>query len=346
MSRYDLLRRQLAAQPHRWLVTGVAGFIGSHLLEALLLLDQEVVGLDNFTSGSKRNLDEVRSGVSAPQWARFSLHEGSVTNLETCRAVCAGADYVLHQAGFVSVPLSLENSLACHETNVTGTLHILLAARDARVRRVVYASSSAVYGDDPRLPKVESQIGRPLSPYGASKQIAEIYARLFHDQFNLEAIGLRYFNIFGPRQDPAGGYAAVIPHWIARILHGEPCVIHGDGSMSRDFCPVADVVQANLLAATSDARIGPETVLNVALGGGTTLAQLHALLAGAATSLDLAKPRPAILGPARAGDIVHSVADISAARRLIGFESSTGLGPALVETMRWYSAIRFPHSAS
>ena len=264
MSRYDLLRRQLAAQPSRWLVTGVAGFIGSHLLETLLLLDQEVVGLDNFASGSRPNLEDVQSRVSATQWARFTFHEGSVADGETCRRVCAGADYVLHQAGFVSVPRSLENPVECHETNVTGTLQILLAARTAGARRVVYASSSAVYGDDPRVPKAESMIGRPLSPYGASKWMAEIYAALLEAQFGVGASGLRYFNIFGPRQDPAGGYAAVIPRWIGRLIRGEECLIHGDGTSTRDFCPVADVVQANLLAATSEGHA--EKVFNVGLG--------------------------------------------------------------------------------
>jgi UDP-N-acetylglucosamine 4-epimerase len=336
MSRYDLLRNQLAAQPSRWLITGVAGFIGSHLLETLLGLDQEVVGLDNFASGARRNLDDVQSRVSGSQWARFTIHEGSVADSETCRKVCAGVDYILHQAGFVSVPRSLENPLECDETNVTGTLQILLAASDARVRKVVYASSSAVYGDDPRLPKAESMIGRPLSPYGASKWMAEIYAQLFQAQFGVGTVGLRYFNIFGPRQDPAGGYAAVIPRWIGKLIRGDECMIHGDGTSTRDFCPVSDVVQANLLAATGEG-LG-ENVFNVALGTSTTLRQLYGLLSEAAVSLGLATPRPVVHGPVRPGDIEHSVADISAARKLLGFEPSPNLVPALRETMSWYAS--------
>jgi UDP-N-acetylglucosamine 4-epimerase len=336
MSRYELLRSQLAVQPRRWLITGVAGFIGSHLLETLLGLDQEVVGLDNFASGARRNLDDVQSRVSGSQWARFTFHEGSVADSEICRKVCAGADYVLHQAGFVSVPRSLENPLECHETNVTGTLQILLAARDAQVRKVVYASSSAVYGDDPRLPKTESMLGRPLSPYGASKWMAEIYAQLYQAQFGVGAIGLRYFNIFGPRQDPAGGYAAVIPRWIGKLICGEACMIHVDGKSTRDFCPVSDVVQANLLAATSDGI--EENVFNVALGSSTTLLQLSTLLSAAAVSLGLPNPGPVVHGPVRPGDIEHSVADISAAQKLLGFEPSPNLAPALRETMNWYTS--------
>lgn len=319
------------------MVTGVAGFIGSHLLETLLTLDQQVRGLDNFASGSSRNLDEVRTRVSAAQWARFSLLEGSVASLETCRTASAGMDYVLHQAGFVSVPLSLEDPLACHETNVTGTLQILLAAREAQVRRIVYASSSAVYGDDVHLPKIESGVGRPLSPYGASKLMAETYARLLDEQFNVASMGLRYFNIFGPRQNPAGGYAAVIPQWIGKLLRGEECVIHGDGGITRDFCPVADVVQANLLAATSELPANVVPVFNVAAGSSTTLDRLHVLLSEAAESLGLAKPQPVRYGPARLGDILHSAADITAIRKALGFEPSANLAAALEKTVRWYA---------
>ena len=284
MSRYETLRRQLAAEPHRWLITGVAGFIGSHLLEALLGLDQHVVGLDDFSFGVKANLDEVRARVGEKRWGNFQFRERSVADLEMCRAACAHVDYVLHQAGFVSVPLSLENPLVCHTTNVTGTLNVLLAAREAEVRRVVYASSSAVYGDDARLPKIEAEIGRPLSPYGASKRMAEIYAQVFAGQFGVESVGLRYFNVFGARQNPTGGYAAVIPQWIGRMLRGEECVIHGSGGITRDFCPVADVVQANLLAATGELAAEAGRVFNVALGGSTTLDELHALLSKATAS--------------------------------------------------------------
>jgi len=338
MSRYEELRHRLASQPHRWLITGVAGFIGSHLLEALLALDQDVMGLDDFSSGAWRNLEEARVRVGDAKWARFAFRDESVADFAACRAACAGVDYVLHQAGFVSVPLSLENPLACHETNVTGTLNVLLAARESRVQRVVYASSSAVYGDDAQLPKVESEIGRPLSPYGASKRMAEIYAQLFADQCGLESVGLRYFNIFGPRQNPSGGYAAVIPQWIGKLVRGEECVIHGDGGITRDFCPVADVVQGNLLAATGELPANTGSVFNVALGGSTTLNQLHTLLASAATSLDLATPLPIRYGPPREGDILHSSADTTAIRTALGFEPSTSIATALEETVKWYAS--------
>jgi UDP-N-acetylglucosamine/UDP-N-acetylgalactosamine 4-epimerase len=342
MSHYARLRQQLAAQPQRWLVTGVAGFIGSHLLEALLALDQHVVGLDDFSSGAKANLDEVRSCVGEKRYGQFRFHEGSVADLETCRRVCANVDYVLHQAGFVSVPLSLENPLACHQTNVTGTLNVLLAVREAGVRRVVYASSSAVYGDDARLPKIEAEIGRPLSPYGASKRMAEIYAQVFAGQFGVESVGLRYFNIFGPRQNPTGGYAAVIPQWIGQMLRGEECVINGSGGIARDFCPVADVVQANLLAAAGELAVEAGRIFNVALGGSTTLDQLYALLARAVGALGVSKPRPVRHGPPREGDILHSAADITAIRQALGFEPSASIAPALEETVCWYAAHEKP----
>jgi UDP-N-acetylglucosamine 4-epimerase len=338
MIPYTQLRQQLGARPRRWLITGVAGFIGSHLLEALLTLDQHVVGLDDFSSGAKANLDEVQTRVGGQRWEQFRFCKGSVADLETCQAACANVDYVLHEAGFVSVPLSLENPLACHATNVTGTLNMLLAARGAGVKRVVYASSSAVYGDDARLPKTEAQTGRPLSPYGASKRMAEIYAEVVAGQFGVESVGLRYFNIFGPRQNPAGGYAAVIPQWIGRMLRGEECVIHGSGGITRDFCPVADVVQANLLAATGELAAGSERVFNVALGGRTTLDQLHALLGESATRLGFAKPLPVRYGPPREGDIMHSAADITAIRQALGFAPSASIAPALKETFQWYAS--------
>jgi UDP-N-acetylglucosamine 4-epimerase len=337
MSSYETLRGQLATTPHRWLITGVAGFIGSHLLEGLLKLDQNVVGLDDFSSGSRRNLEEVQASVGPDRWARFAFHEGSVVDLETCRAACAQVDYVLHEAGFVSVPLSVENPLACNATNATGTLNILVAARDAGVRRLVYASSSAVYGDDTRPTKIESQIGQPLSPYGASKYMAEIHAAVFARVFGLPSIGLRYFNIFGPRQNPAGGYAAVIPQWIGKMLRGEECGIHGDPGITRDFCPVGDVVQANLLAATSPTPKDAAEIFNVALGGSTTLQELHAMLATGVQALSRPKPPPPRLGPARQGDILHSAADVAALRKSLGFVPCASLDAALHETVRWYA---------
>jgi UDP-N-acetylglucosamine 4-epimerase len=336
MTAYDRLRQELIAEPRTWLITGVAGFIGSHLLEALLVLDQRVIGLDNLSTGAPRNLDLVRDGVTPEQWGRFQFHEGSVADMSACRTATDHVDYILHHAGFVSVPLSLEDPIACHDTNVTGTLNLLTAARDNRVRRVVYASSSAVYGDDTRLPKVEAQIGRPLSPYGASKWMSEIYARLFLDNFGLGSIGLRYFNIFGPRQNPAGGYAAVIPQWIAAMLGGGECVIHGDGTITRDFCPVANVVQANLLAATTRHREAVGQVFNVALGGSTTLRELHELIANALASIGT-PAKPIRYGPPRPGDIQHSSADTSAIRRALDFEAEVSISEGLQQTVRWYA---------
>jgi UDP-N-acetylglucosamine 4-epimerase len=338
MSRYSLLQDELRAEPRAWLVTGAAGFIGSHLLEALLGLGQRVVGLDNFSTGSPRNLDDVRARVGETAWGRFDFCEGTVADIGACREACAGVDYVLHHAGFVSVPLSIEDPVACHDTNVTGTLNVLVAARDHRVRRVVHASSSAVYGDDRRLPNVEEQIGRPLSPYGASKLIGEIYARQFQQHYGLESICLRYFNIFGPRQNPAGGYAAVIPHWITALLRGEKCRINGDGGITRDFCPVGDVVQANLLAATTTRASASGEIFNVALGQRTTLERLYALIAERIGEVTGHAAPPVEMGKARAGDIPHSGADISKIVRELGFAPGADLTAALDETVRWYFA--------
>jgi UDP-N-acetylglucosamine/UDP-N-acetylgalactosamine 4-epimerase len=336
MTAYERLRLELAAEPRKWLITGVAGFIGSHLLETLLKLDQKVSGLDNLSTGTPRNLEAVKDRVTAEQWARFEFQEGSVADMGACRVASDRADYVLHHAGFISVPLSIEDPVACHDTNVTGTLNLLIAARDNRVRRIVYASSSAVYGDDARQAKVEAEIGVPLSPYGASKRMSEIYARLFFDTYGLESVGLRYFNIFGPRQNPAGGYAAVIPQWIATLLRGGECTIHGDGGITRDFCPVANVVQANLLAATTRNRQALGEVFNVALGGSTTLAELYELI-GARVAATGTKVPPVKYGPARPGDIQHSSADIGAARRALEFEPEVSVAEGLVETAGWYA---------
>jgi UDP-N-acetylglucosamine 4-epimerase len=337
MSPYELLRARLASEPQRWLITGVAGFIGSHLLETLLTLNQDVVGLDNLSTGSKRNLKEVRSRVQPAQWERFRFQEGSVTNPDACREASDGVDYILHQAGFVSVPRSIEDPEACHETNARGTLNILLAAHAGGVRRVVYASSSAVYGDDPRVPKIESQIGRPLSPYGASKLEAEHHAQEQFEKRGMDSVGLRYFNIFGPRQDPTGGYAAVIPQWIGRLLRGEQCVINGDGSITRDYCPVEDAIQANLLAAVGKLNSSSPRIFNVALGSSTTLDALYTLISGAMARLGTARPQPLYYGPPRIGDSPHSSADITAIRQILGFSPSASPISGLDATIRWYA---------
>ena len=322
-----------------WLVTGAAGFIGSNLLEELLRADQAVVGLDNFVAGHRANLAAVQAAVTAEQWSRFRLVEGDIRDPETCRQACAGAGVVLHQAALGSVPASLNDPAGYHAVNATGTLNMLVAARDAGVRRFVYASSSAVYGDDERLPKLESQVGRPLSPYSASKAVNELHAAMFGRCYGMETVGLRYFNVFGPRQDPRGAYAAVIPAWIAAMLQGEPVYINGDGATSRDFCFVADVVQANLAAATTTRAEAVNQVYNVAAGRRTTLLELFGLL-----RQKLAPYRPGLeeLQPqfraARVADIRHSLADIGLARRLLGFAPKFDVERGLGAALSWYLA--------
>jgi UDP-N-acetylglucosamine 4-epimerase len=319
------------------LVTGVAGFIGSHLLEELLRLDQEVVGLDNFSTGSKTNLDEVRSQVTSAQWSRFRFVEGDLADAEACRRACAGVDLVLHQAALGSVPRSIEDPLGSHRSNVTGFLNLFVAARDARVRRVVYASSSAVYGDDPNLPKVESKTGRPLSPYAATKAMNETYAGVFARAYGFDSVGLRYFNVFGPRQDPEGAYAAVIPKWVAALLKKETVFINGDGETSRDFCYVANVVQANLLAATTNNPDGANEVFNIALGERTTLNELFRLLQTSLREKDPSLPeqKPSYRD-FRAGDVRHSLADITKAQKLLGYRPTHRIEAGLRLAMEWY----------
>lgn len=339
MPAYDTLQNTLRAAPRRWLVTGVAGFIGSHLAETLLKLDQFVVGLDNFATGKRANLEQVQAAVSPAQWTRFAFHEGDICSPDTCRRVCAGVDYVLHQAALGSVPRSLAEPLASHEANATGTVNIFLAARETAVRRVVYASSSAVYGDHPGLPKVEAHIGRMLSPYAATKWMDEIYADVFARCYGLQTIGLRYFNVFGARQDPDGPYAAVIPKWIAALLHGQPVRIHGDGETSRDFCYIANVVQANLLAALAENPAAVNQVYNIAVGERTSLNQLFHVIK---TKLAVARPdlpiAPPTYGEFRPGDVRHSLADISKAKTLLGYAPTHRLDQGLGEALEWYAA--------
>lgn len=327
----------LASQSHSWLVTGAAGFIGSHLVEALLRRGQRVSGLDNLSTGDLANLADVRARVGEEAWARFHFQEGSVTDFETCRAACLGVDFVLHQAGFVSVPQSIEDPLWCNAVNVDGTLHMLAAARDAGCRRFVYASSSAVYGDDETMPKVEHRIGRPLSPYGASKRIDEIYAGVFWENFHTPGIGLRYFNVFGPRQNPEGGYAAVIPRWITALVRGEQCHIHGDGENTRDFCHIENIVQANLLAALTPNEAALGQAYNVGLGAQTSLRELYHAIAAHFPD-PAVRGRSPVYGPARPGDIIHSSADISKIQRDLGFEPAVSVDAGLAETVAWYAA--------
>jgi UDP-N-acetylglucosamine 4-epimerase len=325
---------EIRQSPRLWLVTGVAGFIGSNLLEALLKLDQRVIGLDNFSTGRRKNLEEVRGLVNTGQWSRFQMIEGDIRNLAACRSACKGAEIVLHQAALGSVPGSLADPVGCHESNVTGFVNMLAAAREAAVKRVVYASSCAVYGDDPEMPKKEEHVLRLLTPYAASKAMNEVYADVFARCFGCDLIGLRYFNIFGRRQDPAGAYAAVIPKWISALLKGEQTFINGDGETSRDFCFVANVVQANLLAATTSNRGASNQIYNIGLGKRTTLNQLFALIQN---SLKKRDPTLEIRQPMhrefRTGDLRDSVADISKASRLLGFEPSRSLEEDLEKAM-------------
>lgn len=336
---FEQLKSSLRLAPQKWLVTGAAGFIGSHLVQELLSLEQEVVGLDNLSTGHRANLDDVRSRLTAVQWNRFRFHEGDITRLDDCQRACAGVQRVLHQAALGSVPRSIADPRLSHASNVDGFINMLVAARDARVSRFVYASSSSVYGDHPTLPKVEATIGRPLSPYAATKFINEVYAGTFYRSYGLPVIGLRYFNVFGPRQDPNGAYAAVIPKWFAAAAHGEPVLINGDGETSRDFCYIANVVQANLLAATSTNPEAVDQVYNVAVGCRTTLNGLFSLIRAR-----VARVRPAAADlkpqyqPERAGDVRHSLADITLVKTRLGYAPTHDIDQGLDEASAWYLA--------
>ena len=336
MNRYQQVKEALKAQPRTWLVTGVAGFIGSNLLETLLKLDQNVVGLDNFATGHQRNLDEVQTRVTLAQWSRFQFQRGDIRELADCQRACQGVNAVLHQAALGSVPRSLADPITTNSANLSGFLNMLVAARDAQVQSFTYAASSSTYGDHPALPKVEENIGKPLSPYAVTKYVNELYADVFSKCYGFHPIGLRYFNVFGPRQDPNGAYAAVIPKWTAALMQGEAVFINGDGETSRDFCYVANAVQANLLAATTAAPEARNQVYNVAVGDRTTLNQLYGLLQSGLVSLgvnNLAKPT---YRDFRAGDVRHSQADVGKARRLLGYEPTHSLMQGLDEALPWY----------
>ena len=340
MNRSEEMIAGVKASPRVWLVTGVAGFIGSNLLETLLRHGQEVAGIDNFATGSRANLEDVRRSVDTAAWTRFRMIEGDICDLKTCRDACAGADYVLHQAALGSVPRSLADPVATNESNVNGFVNMLYAAKEAGVRRFVFASSSSVYGDHPALPKVEDQIGNCLSPYAVSKRVNELYAEVFSRCYGMECIGLRYFNVFGPRQDPNGAYAAVIPRWIAAMIEGKPVEINGDGETSRDFCYVANAVQANLLAATVENSEAVNKLYNIAVGQRTTLNQLFDLLRD---RLLPEFPQLAATEPHhrdfRPGDVRHSHADISRARALLGYEPTHRMEDGLDEALAWYVAM-------
>lgn len=337
MSAYRNLQGELRHSPHTWLVTGVAGFIGSNLLEALLKLNQKVIGLDNFATGYRYNLEEVRQGVGQDRWQNFTFIEGDIRSLADCRAACAGVDYVLHEAALGSVPRSLEDPITTNEANVTGFLNMLTAGRDAGVRRFVYAASSSTYGDHPALPKVEEAIGKPLSPYAVTKYVNELYADVFARCYGFETIGLRYFNIFGRRQDPNGAYAAVIPKWFAALLGNETVYINGDGETSRDFCYIENVIQANLLAACVDEKAAWNQVYNVAVGQRTTLNQLFSLIRdNVAGAFPEAGSAQSAYRDFRAGDVRHSLADIGKAQRLLGYSPTHTIEEGLREAAQWY----------
>lgn len=343
---YESLRSRLAAAPRRWLVTGGAGFIGSHLIETLLELGQQVAALDNFSTGHRRNLEDLLS--ANPDWTnQLRIFEGDLENPGRCLEAAAGVDHILHQGALGSVPRSMEDPLASHQSNATGTLNLFEAARRAGVKRVVYASSSAVYGDEPNLPKVEERTGNLLSPYAATKAVDEVYANAYSRAYGMEFAGLRYFNVFGPRQDPEGPYAAVIPIWVSAMLRGEPIVIYGDGETTRDFTYVANVVQANLLAATVPTLADPSRVFNVAIGGQTSLNQLFAALRDQLRLLrpDLKIPDP-VYRDFRPGDVRHSLADYSRAREELGFAPTHDLATGLALAMEWYAGAVVPAASA
>ena len=339
MSAYETLKTQLQCKQHTWLITGAAGFIGSNLLEALLQLNQKVVGLDNFSTGHQRNLDEVQSIVTPAQWQNFSFMRADICNFAECQKACNGVDYVLHQAALGSVPRSVEDPITSNASNVTGFLNMLVAARNAKVKCFVYAASSSTYGDHPGLPKVEDHIGKPLSPYAVTKYVNELYADVFGKTYDLRSIGLRYFNVFGPRQDPDGAYAAVIPKWIASMVKGEPVYINGDGETSRDFCYIANVVQANLLAASTQNTDAVNQVYNIAVGDRSTLNELYAQLKqNLISSCPHLKDAQAVYREFRAGDVRHSLASIDKAIEMLGYEPTQSMGQGVARVVSWYTA--------
>ena len=333
---YQQLQTQLRNQPRRWLVTGVAGFIGSNLLEALLKLDQSVVGLDNFATGFQHNLDEVRGLVSPEQWARFQFIEGDIRQQADCQKACESVDHVLHQAALGSVPRSLADPVTTNSANITGYLNMLVAAREAQVKSFTYAASSSTYGDHPALPKIEDRIGKPLSPYAVTKYVNELYADVFAKCYGFETIGLRYFNVFGPRQNPNGAYAAVIPKWAGSLLQGETVFINGDGETSRDFCFIQNAIQANLLAATTTRPEARNQVYNVAVGDRTTLNDLFRLIRDTLVPHGVPAGTEPTYRDFRAGDVRHSLADVSKANSLLGYVPTHRLAQGVGEAMPWY----------
>lgn len=336
MIQYQTVCEQLQQAPKTWLITGVAGFIGSNLLETLLKLNQNVVGLDNFATGHQHNLDEVQSLVKPDQWANFKFYEGDIRDFEDCQKACAGVDYVLHQAALGSVPRSIADPITTNAANITGFLNMLVAARDANVSSFTYAASSSTYGDHPALPKVEENIGNPLSPYAVTKYVNELYAEVFARTYGFKTIGLRYFNVFGKRQDPNGAYAAVIPKWTAAIIANDDVFINGDGETSRDFCFIENTVQANILAATTQNDEAKNQVYNVAVGDRTTLNDLFNAIKAALNENGVTYTKEPVYRDFRAGDVRHSQASINKIQSLLGYEPTKKINQGIELAMGWY----------
>lgn len=337
MERYQNIQLELKKSPKQWVITGVAGFIGSNLLEALLRLDQSVVGMDNFSTGSQKNLDDVRENVSKEQWNRFFFNKGDILDSKLCQKICEDADYVLHQAALGSVPRSIEDPYTSNNSNITGFLNMLIAAKESNVTKFVYAASSSSYGDHPGLPKVESKIGNPLSPYAVTKLVNELYANVFKITYNFPSIGLRYFNIFGRRQSVDSAYAAVIPKWIGEILNNKVITINGDGKTSRDFTFIDNVIQANILSATSKDPKATGEVYNIAVGERTSLIEMYNFISkniqSNLSSMKIEQPK---FGDFRPGDVRHSHADITKANNLLGYQPSHNVEQGIKETVSWY----------
>jgi|TARA_B110000003_G_scaffold167359_1_gene167405 UDP-N-acetylglucosamine 4-epimerase len=336
MASYTKIKKTLLVNPKIWLITGVAGFIGSNLLETLLKLDQKVVGLDNFSTGNENNLKEVQGLVSKKQWANFTFIKGNISNLKSCQLACQGIDYVLHQAAIGSVPRSIKDPINTNKSNITGFLNMLVAAKDANVKNFVYAASSSTYGDHKKLPKKEHIIGNPLSPYAVTKYVNELYADVFNKSYEFNSIGLRYFNVFGKRQTPNSTYAAVIPKWIHAIIKSEEIFINGDGKTSRDFCFIENAIQANILAATNTNKKAFNNIYNIALGDRTSLNELYAMLQSAINKQSNIKHSKLIYRDFRAGDVKHSQADISKAKNLLGYRPTHKVKPGIDETINWH----------
>ena len=336
MKAVDSWRQKISEKRNVWLITGAAGFIGGHLLEELLRCNQRVIGIDNFSTGRVENLEEIRSTVTSEQWNQFKLIRGDIRDFDLCSAAVKDVDYVLHQAALGSVPRSIDDPITTNSVNIGGFLNIFDAARRSGVRRIIYAASSSTYGDSPTLPKIEEKIGRPLSPYAVTKYVNELYAEVYSRVYNFNSIGLRYFNVFGPRQDPNGAYAAVIPKWIQSAIDNQPIFINGDGSTTRDFCYVDNVVQANILAAMTENIESINQVYNVAVGHKTSLLDLYMAIRKLVNENGLRRDPDVIFREFRAGDVAHSLADISKAIRLLGYSPTVAVHDGLKKTISWW----------